>query len=137
MKNENDPWCLKPQLSQLLLDQSSKSRTVLKSWEPADFKTVYCYVEDSPTKTRPDMNFNRSKSSRSNCHAMLQAHLLKDYRDKDLVWHRKGILFLFCVQFSTCWRPVSVSDFSYLREVNRVYLFKNFKNLCDVSWTQK
>ena len=39
VKNENDPWCLLPQFSQLLLGQISKVRSVLKSLEPADFKT--------------------------------------------------------------------------------------------------
>ena len=39
VKNENDPWCGKSQISQLLLDQNSKSRTVLKFSEPADFQT--------------------------------------------------------------------------------------------------
>ena len=31
VKTENDPWCLQPQISQLLLGQKSKVRTVLKS----------------------------------------------------------------------------------------------------------
>ena len=39
VKNENDPWCLQPQFSQLLFGQISKVRTVLKSSEPADFRT--------------------------------------------------------------------------------------------------
>ena len=40
VKNENDPWCVLAPISQLLHCQNSKSRTVLKSSEPADFKTV-------------------------------------------------------------------------------------------------
>ena len=30
-KTENDPWCLLPQVSQLLIGQNSKVRTVLKT----------------------------------------------------------------------------------------------------------
>ena len=30
-------------------------------------------------------------------------------------------LFMFCVQFCTCWRPVFVSDFSYLGKGNWAY----------------
>ena len=39
VKNENDPWCVLASISQLLPGQNWKSRTVLKSCEPADFKT--------------------------------------------------------------------------------------------------
>ena len=39
VKTENDPWCLEPQISQLLLGQISKVRTALKFSEPAVFKT--------------------------------------------------------------------------------------------------
>ena len=39
VKNENDPWCLLSQFSQLLNGQMSKLRSVLKSSEWADFKT--------------------------------------------------------------------------------------------------
>ena len=39
LKNEDDPWCLLLQFSQLLLGRISKVRSVLKSLEPADFKT--------------------------------------------------------------------------------------------------
>ena len=39
VKTENDPWYLSPPFSQLLLGQISKVRSVLKSLEPADFKT--------------------------------------------------------------------------------------------------
>ena len=35
----NDPWCVLTPISQLLLGQNSKSRTVLKSSGRADFKT--------------------------------------------------------------------------------------------------
>ena len=37
-ETENDPKCLQLKLSQLLLGQKSKVRTVLKSLEQADFK---------------------------------------------------------------------------------------------------
>ena len=39
VKTENDPWCLLPQFSQLLVGQMSKVGSVLKSSEQADFKT--------------------------------------------------------------------------------------------------
>ena len=39
VKTENDPWCILTPISQLLLGQNWKSRTVLKSSERADFKT--------------------------------------------------------------------------------------------------
>ena len=39
VKTENDPWCVLTPISQLLLGQNWKSRTVLKSSEQADFKT--------------------------------------------------------------------------------------------------
>ena len=39
VKNWNDPWCLQPQFSKLLLGQNLKARSVLKSSEQADFKT--------------------------------------------------------------------------------------------------
>ena len=39
VKTENDPWCLLPQFSQLLVGQMSKVGSVLKSSEHADFKT--------------------------------------------------------------------------------------------------
>ena len=39
VKNEKDPWCILTPISLLLIVQNSKSRTVLKSSEPADFKT--------------------------------------------------------------------------------------------------
>ena len=39
VRTENDPWCLLPQFSQLLVGQMSKVKSVLKSSEQADFKT--------------------------------------------------------------------------------------------------
>ena len=41
-ETENVPWCVPPPISQPLCDQNSKSRTVLKSSEPADF-TLYIW----------------------------------------------------------------------------------------------
>ena len=38
VKTENDPWCVLAPISQLLLDQKSKLRTVLKSLEHVLFK---------------------------------------------------------------------------------------------------
>ena len=35
----NDPWCVLAPISQLLLDQKSKSRSVSESSELVDFKT--------------------------------------------------------------------------------------------------
>ena len=39
VKTENNPWCVLTPISQLLLGQNWKSRTVLKSSEREDFKT--------------------------------------------------------------------------------------------------
>ena len=39
VKNKNDPWYVLAPISQLLLGQKSKVRTVLKSWQRALFKT--------------------------------------------------------------------------------------------------
>ena len=39
VKNKNDPWYVLAPISQLLLGQKSKVRTVLKSWQWALFKT--------------------------------------------------------------------------------------------------
>ena len=41
VKTENDPWCLEPQLSQLLFGQISKVRTVLKSFRNFFMDTLY------------------------------------------------------------------------------------------------
>ena len=39
VKTAKDPWCVLAPISQLLLGQKSKVRTLLKSWERVLFKT--------------------------------------------------------------------------------------------------
>ena len=62
VKNKNDPWYVLAPISQLLLGQKSKVRTVLKSWQRALFKTdltfwIWWRFDEDIAKNNKKRNF--------------------------------------------------------------------------------